>query len=569
MNTRTLYLALTLALASACSTPEQDTSFCDSTVICDQQSDIPFCDIANNTCIAPPSANACNTVVPCEDATLPICMNDASSGVCVECLDTSDCTGSTTCNTMTNSCDSFSCTEDAAGNASCLENFPDLAFCGDAGACVECRESGHCADNTAAVCENFVCGACTSDSECDGLCEAGDCVDSLRFVYVATDGTANAGCGREDNPCNSVALGLSETTEARNELRIQAGTYSQQLDFTGGTRVLRAMGTVVFDYSNAQVDSDIPLVSVENSASLSIFGIDFGSPGTFQNNSVIRCLNNSGTLLLDSISTLGGGSSAISSSCALTLIDSTITNPTGLDGAVQVKNGGSADISGTTLIGDYTAPNFDSSFEGIRCSGGSTLTISNSSVSGFATGVKISNCDTTLRSSNISNNLQSGLNLSTSSFDITNNFFVNNGDVQNSSGRGVAIFNSSLANPTSQRFDFNTIAGNRGSSTSINMSCNANNAAPIQALGNILWDAVPISSNVGLSNCSFVSSSVEGMTDFEPEFVNPVAGANGDYHLKPNSACIDKVDTDTLDIDFDGDKRPMGIRHDMGADEAL
>ncbi len=509
--------------------------------------------------------------MPCDDDALPVCMVEASGPVCVECVETEDCTGTDICNSMTNSCETFSCTEDAAGDAACTTNFPDAAFCGDAGECVECRESGHCTDNTAPVCDNFVCGDCTSDSECDGLCEAGDCVDSLRFVYVATDGVATGSCGREDNPCNSVVLGLSEATEARNELRIQPGIYSQQLDFTGGTRVLRAMGKVVFDYSNAQVNTDIPLISVENSASLSVFGIDFGSPGTFSNDNIIRCLNNSGTLLLDSISTLGGGASAISSSCALTLVDSTISNPVAIDGAVEVKNGGSADIRGTTFVGDYSVINFNSSIEGIHCSGNSTVNISNSSVSGFSTGVIISRCDTTLHSSDISNNAQTGLDLNNSNFDIANNFFVNNGDGSSlrSSNRGINIFNASMTSPTSQRFDFNTVAGNRGPSTSINMLCSGSTASPIVGLGNILWDAVPISSNVSLTNCSFVSSSVEGVTNVEPEFVNPVSGPSGDYHLMPNSACIDKVDTDTLAIDVDGDKRPMGIRHDMGADEAL
>lgn len=100
----------------------------------------------------------------------------------------------------------------------------------------------------------------------------------------------------------------------------------------------------------------------------------------------------------------------------------------------------------------------------------------------------------------------------------------------------------------------------------MNLNCRLSSGAPMEALGNILWDAVPIGRNFELSNCSFVSSSVEGLT-FEPAFVKPVAGPSGDYHLKSDSECIDQVDTDSLDIDFDGHMRPTGIRHDMGADE--
>ena len=49
-----------------------------------------------------------------------------------------------------------------------------------------------------------------------------------------------------------------------------------------------------------------------------------------------------------------------------------------------------------------------------------------------------------------------------------------------------------------------------------------------------------------------------------PSFVDP---ANNDYHLNPDSPCIDAgMDAGVYD-DFDGDTRPQGIGFDIGADE--
>ena len=53
----------------------------------------------------------------------------------------------------------------------------------------------------------------------------------------------------------------------------------------------------------------------------------------------------------------------------------------------------------------------------------------------------------------------------------------------------------------------------------------------------------------------------------DPEFENAV---EGNFHLKTTSPCKNTADpAATLEVDIDGDARPLGGRHDMGADEVV
>ena len=154
-----------------------------------------------------------------------------------------------------------------------------------------------------------------------------------------------------------------------------------------------------------------------------------------------------------------------------------------------------------------------------------------------------------------------------------NNFIVRNGSDSSTFG-GVAVVNSVAA---TQVFDFNTVAGNRVGvlGTATNFNCGV--TTPFTASGNILYQGLTegVQPTLVSTNCDFAYSILEGITpattniDQDPLFVNPVAGAASNYHLMTGSPGINAADENaTLDVDIDGEERPQGGRHDMGADEA-
>lgn len=92
----------------------------------------------------------------------------------------------------------------------------------------------------------------------------------------------------------------------------------------------------------------------------------------------------------------------------------------------------------------------------------------------------------------------------------------------------------------------------------------------LRVTGSIIWQ--PQCSGAfhdAVGACTFASSIVSnavapaGTTNVDPMFVNTIAD---DYHIRATSPAVDKVDSGPP-IDFEGDKRPGGLKFDIGADE--
>jgi len=99
---------------------------------------------------------------------------------------------------------------------------------------------------------------------------------------------------------------------------------------------------------------------------------------------------------------------------------------------------------------------------------------------------------------------------------------------------------------------------------------NKDNSKPT-VTNSILWRDGPDEIFNSFSSPSVTYSDIQGgytgtgNINADPMFVEP---ANGDFHLKQGSPCIDTgTSSGAPSTDFEGDPRPQGAGYDMGADE--
>ena len=149
----------------------------------------------------------------------------------------------------------------------------------------------------------------------------------------------------------------------------------------------------------------------------------------------------------------------------------------------------------------------------------------------------------------------------------SNNSAENGGGMCNYIIRGHAVFDQSNPTLTNCIFIMNFASENGGG------MCNNDKSHPM--LTNcILWDDSPEEIYDDDSTTIVTYSNVqggwggEGNIDADPCFVD---SANGDYHLLPDSPCIDTGDPNYIaepnETDLDGRPRIINIRIDMGAYE--
>ena len=201
------------------------------------------------------------------------------------------------------------------------------------------------------------------------------------------------------------------------------------------------------------------------------------------------------------------------------------------DGVRIANSAGGLDIRAATVTLRRSAivDNKLGSGIGVSVADGATLVIDRSTVDGNGIGIQMTAATTPI------------------DYTITNTYITNNAT--------RAVIAPAMIGATT-RFEFNTVADNGGTPT---MQCPT--AVPV---ANSIFDAA-IASSCQASFSLFGSTSPAGTSNLgntDPGFTN-----NG-YHLKGSSAAIDAADpSSTIDVDFDGDPRPLDDGYDIGADE--
>ncbi len=162
------------------------------------------------------------------------------------------------------------------------------------------------------------------------------------------------------------------------------------------------------------------------------------------------------------------------------------------------------------------------------------------------------------------------MSLNNAGFTVVNTFIVGNGNSLATTFGGVRINNGAGVAP--QRFELNTVANNAALAAAASAGVECTTGDPMTASSSVVFLTTGGMASV-TGSCAWAFSDIEGGApgegniDADPLFVDP---STGDYHLQPNSPCIDAADpASTVATDFDGDARPQGDRADMGADEVV
>lgn len=191
-------------------------------------------------------------------------------------------------------------------------------------------------------------------------------------------------------------------------------------------------------------------------------------------------------------------------------------------------------------------------------------------------GILAEDCILTVERSAITGNTGGGLLVIDSSFDVTNSYFLGNGDVASSAVAGVTIRNEDRVSP--QRFAFNTVVDNRAGpeADASGVSCAVSSTSYISASSNIVLVGLGGKRSVG-GECPWTHSNLEGMSAINPAvfaYERNVdrdcmlrARADGLPSITPGAPCDGRGQEDLgILVDYDGNPRAAAAP-DIGADE--
>jgi len=183
-----------------------------------------------------------------------------------------------------------------------------------------------------------------------------------------------------------------------------------------------------------------------------------------------------------------------------------------------------------------------------------------------------------LQRATIDNNAGGGIKLTRCQFSIVNNFLLANGGFRSFHG-GIGI--NEVTSTGLHDIQFTTIVGNgAGDKVASGITCNSV-LVPLRFANNLIYDNAvrDMATQVGGdTDCTWaysdigpqpVTGTADGGNNINeaPAFVD-IGMRN--LHLQPTWPHRNKADPTVNDLlDIDGDRRPLGGRADMGADEVV
>lgn len=446
----------------------------------------------------------CDQANPC---TLPLVCSPFTL-TCVDPTKNARCRSSVDCPLVTPSCDATmrlcqACAGPAQDALCMTASMSRLPFCdATSHACVACRGSGDCKNEAAPVCVSGACRGCVGDADCpSAVCLAGSCVPSDKVLFAD-----NKRCNKAMQT-GSLAMPFCEIADAVSAVNLGGSTVVIRVAATGMDYVKKLVIKSSIVISGPGVMA-MPRVQINPAAGDAAPCIDVQS----------------GVVVIDGVSVLGGGGA------------------------------------------------------GVSCRMGSTLTLENSTIDGNAdVGVVANNCaHLTLDANAIVNNRGGGIQVMSTPYSIVNQLIALNG----LNGPAVILDDTSAGD-----FSFNTVAGNLspagmaagidcggGAAKTLQYSIVVGNSQVFTMMGNVQTQFIGTACALQtvVTGVDTYPKADPAMPVFKPKSGMEVFN----YHLVPgeNPCCID-VDKviKTLALpthDLDGNVRPYNGKWDLGAYES-
>jgi hypothetical protein len=204
---------------------------------------------AAGTCVA----KECDTSADCTDATKPVCILNLCEA---KCESNADCSG-----------------------------LPDQPLCASDGVCVGCIDSSQCpADKNICDAEDRSCRGCELDDECPGgVCieSSGMCVADAEVVFVSSVGADSGTCTRAA-PCASLGFGFQKVNASRPVMHLLGGklnvnatvslTAPVTIDGTNNMLTAPATGAMFAVSNSAHAALENVMLGTANGAAITVQG---------------------------------------------------------------------------------------------------------------------------------------------------------------------------------------------------------------------------------------------------------------------------------------------------------